>query len=167
MNLVNTPALHTNQDIIFHLSIRPSESAIVRNHFQDGKWGQEDRDGPYIRANETFEILILAEREVYKLAVNGQHVGVFRHRLPLHLVQFIHVSGDLNIDHILIEQDMQSNQPIAIGVSQSATSSAPIAMPVHLPIHTNNSIYPQPHPQGHPPPFFFSQDPPNQVRSLQ
>lgn len=167
INFVNTPALNINQDVILHLSIRPSERAIVRNHFQDGKWAHEERDGPSVRANETFEIIILAERDAYKIALNGHHLGEFRHRLPLHLVQFVHVSGDCVIDYILFEQDMSSvpsrpSGPHQIGVSQTASPSAPTMpmpyTPMNLHMQTPGQHY------QHPPPSYFNQQPPhNQV----
>jgi hypothetical protein len=128
IDFLNSPALTTNQDVILHLSIRPKENAIVRNHFQNGKWGAEERDGPCARSNESFEMIISAEREFYKLTINGQYLGSFRHRLPLHLVQFINVSGKVTIDHILIEQDMsafQQQQPQQMNVNQFPSPMVP------------------------------------------
>jgi Galactoside-binding lectin len=137
--------LSINQDVIFHVSIRPNENAIVRNHFHNGNWGKEERNGSCTRANESFELIITAERECYKLTINGSYLGSFKHRLPLHLVQFIHVSGKVSIDHILIEQDIsQMNvnpypSPIVpsmeIGVDQHSSSpSAPQPyFPQHIP----------------------------------
>jgi hypothetical protein len=100
-----------SDDIIFHISIRPRDNAIVRNHFQYGRWGMEERYGPcHVRKNKPFEIVILAEHEFYKIAVNGHHLGVFRHRLPLNLVNYIGVKGELTVDHVLLEQDAVSAQ---------------------------------------------------------
>lgn len=134
---------------MFHISIRPKDGVIVRNHFQHGRWGMEERYGPCrVRKNETFEIVILAELLHYKIAINGHHLGVFRHRLPLHLVQFIHIGGDVAVDHILLEQDARSAQEQMI-VSQVVTPA--MNMPVHMQIHQ------------HPPPPYFSQQPPHSV----
>lgn len=128
---------------------------------------REERDGPSVRANETFEIIILADREVYKIALNGRHLGEFRHRLPLHLVHFIHVSGDVTIDYILFEQDMSSTSsiPDQIGVSQFATPSAPVMPmpPLPMNVHINN---PGGQPYQHPPPSYFNQQPSSYPVSL-
>lgn len=109
---------------MFHVSIRPSDKVIVRNHYQNLKWASEERDGPCVRANESFEIIITAEREFYKLTVDGQHLGTFRHRLPLHLVQFIKVSGKVLIDYVLIEQDMSlyHHQQPQMSISQFSST---------------------------------------------
>lgn len=139
IDFVNTPALTTNQDIIFHMSIRPHENVIVRNHFQNGKWGQEERSGgETIRANEIFEIIILAEREFYKIAVNGHHIGDFRHRLPLYMVQYVNVKGDATIDYILVEENIPPPYHQPIGVDQTTTPSAPFMpnIPTHFQIQT-------------------------------
>jgi hypothetical protein len=83
--------------------------------------------------------MISADREFYKLALNGQYLGNFRHRLPLHLVEYLKVSGVCGIDHILIERDMSAyqqmnvnpypqpagGQNMGIGTSSYATPSAP------------------------------------------
>jgi hypothetical protein len=139
----SSPALNLNEDILFHISIRPREGVVIRNHYQNGRWGMEERYGPCrVRKNEIFEIVILAELQHYKIAINGHHLGVFRHRMPLHLVQFIHISGDIGVDHILLEQDVRSAQEQMI-MSQIVTSSM--------------------HHHHHPPPPYFAQQPPHSV----
>lgn len=86
----------------------------------------EERYGEFrIGQKDPFEIIILAEFQHYKIAVNGCHLGVFRHRFPLHLVQYIHVHGDVAVEHILLEQDMKAAQESAqisslIGIANSS-----------------------------------------------
>lgn len=104
---------------------------MVRNSFINRKWGLEDRYGKFdFRYNQTFEIIFLAEHEFYKIAVNGVHIGVFRHRLPLNLVNFINVKGDVEIEHILLEQDMQSAQSASI--ISALSSSQPAYVPITI-----------------------------------
>lgn len=157
IDFLNSPTLGTDQDIMFHISIRPKEKAIVRNHYQNGYWAMEERYGPcLVRKHETFEIVILAEMQHYKLAVNGHHLGVFRHRMPLHLVQYLHISGEVEIDHILLEQDMRSAQEHMIVSQVAMPYNVVTVMPNQPPIHHH---YTPP-----PPPYFSqSQQPPNSV----
>jgi hypothetical protein len=111
IDFVNTAALKVDQDIMFHMSIRMDEKVIVRNSFKNKRWEMEERYGAFrISYYDPFEIVILAEHAHYKIAVNGVHLGVFRHRMPLNLVQYIHVKGDVEIEHILLEQDVKSAQ---------------------------------------------------------
>lgn len=118
----------------------------------------EERYGPCrVRKNETFEIVILAELQHFKIAINGHHLGVFRHRLPLHLVQFIYVGGDCAVDHILLEQDARSAQEQMI-ISQVVTPA--MNMPVHMQIQTPMQVH------QHPPPPYFAHQPPHSVRTF-
>ena len=72
IDFLNNPALSTNEDIMLHLSIRPKENAFVRNNFQNGMWGPEERygDNP-IRSDEIFEIILLVDPLMMKIAVIG------------------------------------------------------------------------------------------------
>lgn len=120
--------VQSEQDIIFHTSIRLDQKAMVRNALINKRWGMEDRYGPFQFAyNSPFEIIFLAEYEHYKIAVNGVHIGVFRHQLPLHLVNFVHVSGDVKIDHVVLEQDAQSAQTQNV-ISSLITSTSSFPM---------------------------------------
>lgn len=159
---------------MLHISIRPYENAIIRNHFEHGRWGHEERYGKYkVRHNETFEIHILADQEFYKIAYNCEHIGVFRHRFPLHLVNYIQVSGDVKVDHILYEQDfstaavaaaqgqvvvtqMTSSTPSyghnGIATNMTAISSTPAVPPVYAPMNVYMvQTDPQPPPPYQPP----------------
>lgn len=134
IDFVSSPALNANQDIMFHLGVRLDEKVIVRNSYAAGRWGMEERYGKcLIKRDKPFEIVILAEHQYYKIAINGQHLGVFRHHLPLHLVRFVHISTDvpgvLHVENILFEQDLQSAREqvvlAQIGAPPSYTPYAP------------------------------------------
>lgn len=60
--------MYPSADVNLHLSIRPEQNAIVRNHYQNGHWGSEERSGGCpIRDHEQFEILILAQNNCFKV----------------------------------------------------------------------------------------------------
>lgn len=62
------PILHPSDDINMHLSVRPDERAIVRNHLVHQSWGPEERyNGCPINFGQPFEILILAEVDQFKV----------------------------------------------------------------------------------------------------
>ena len=113
IDFLNNPALSTNEDIMLHLSIRPKENAFVRNNFQNGMWGPEERygDNP-IRSDEIFEIILLVDPLMMKIAVNGNHFQNFKHRFPIDMTHFIHITGQCQIDHILIEQNIETPQHV-------------------------------------------------------
>lgn len=91
---------------MLHISIRPQQAAIVRNHLQNQIWGHEESHGgnPII-VNQQFELRIMAEVMHYKISVNGRHFCVFRHRLPLSDGKYISVNGGCTIQSITIENE--------------------------------------------------------------
>lgn len=158
IDFMNSPALNCNQDIIFHIGIRSHEGVIVRNHFQHGNWGPEERYGHCrVKSNGAFEVFILAEHQHYKIAVNGHHLGVFRHRIPLSLVNYVNVSGDVSIDHVLLEQDLRSVHDQSIVSHLVATPAAP-RMPINIPVqmHVHTPMQTTYHPPP-PPPYNMQQ----------
>jgi hypothetical protein len=171
IDFVATPALNVQQDIMFHMSCRMDERVIVRNAFVNKKWLAEERYGAFrMKYNETFELIILQELEHYKIAVNGVHLGVFRHRLPLNLVNYISVHGDVTIDHILLDQDIKSASQYAALVNLINPGASQINyMPIqpHIPMQRPQQHIPiqqqQPHqhfPIQQQPPFPIQQQPP-------
>lgn len=119
-----------------HISIRPQENAIVRNHLQNQVWGTEERyGGNMIAANQSFEISIIADPSQYRILVNSQHFCTFAHRLPLNLVRFVSLSGTCTISYITIDQ----------------VGGATPAFPPHHTIVAPNPGYPIHHHPHHPP----------------
>ena len=107
---------------MLHLSIRPQQQAIVRNHFFNKRFGSEELGGGFpVRVNESFEITIVAEAALYKVLVNGQNFCTFNHRLPMHLAQYIVVRGAGDIQYILVEDNVNNVNGIA-------------TIPIHYPV---------------------------------
>lgn len=121
---------------MLHISVRPQENAIVRNHFKSQAWGTEERHGGNpIQAHQSFEIAITAEHSVYRIAVNGLHFCTFSHRLPLNLARFVSISGTCTVSYITIDQ------------------TGPIATPAYPPVHVHHPTYHHPHHPPAPPPM--------------
>lgn len=146
---------------MFHLGVRLDEKIIVRNSFQGGRWGMEERYGKLlIKKNQPFEIVVLAEHQYYKIAVNGQHLGVFRHQLPLHLVRYLHIStevpGVLHVENILFEQDLNSAREQVV-LMQIGAHNPPAYTPFapHPPMHGFQPIQPHLPMMPMPPPQYY------------
>jgi len=114
VNIQTGPALRPCDDINLHLSVRPSEHVIVRNHMVRQIWGTEERYGNCpISQGQFFEILILAETNAFKVAINGTHFCEFVHRIPLNRAQYVAINGDgLTIHSIVLEGDVASAPPM-------------------------------------------------------
>uniref|UniRef100_A0A914XM39 Galectin n=1 Tax=Plectus sambesii TaxID=2011161 RepID=A0A914XM39_9BILA len=84
-------------NVALHISTRFSEGAVVRNSMSANQWAAEDRGGSFPFAkNQPFQLQILCDPNVYKIAVNGQHFADFPHRMDSGSVQSVTVLGDLS-----------------------------------------------------------------------
>ncbi|KAK1796133.1 hypothetical protein P4O66_009217 [Electrophorus voltai] len=88
-------------DVAFHFNPRFKKSYIVCNSLQHEQWGKEDIHYlmPF-KKGAIFEIIILIEKDVYKVAVNGAHVLEYKHRVDLGKVDTLAISGKVQIQAI-------------------------------------------------------------------
>lgn len=136
--------MQPRDDVMLHLSVRPQENVIVRNHMKDQIFGAEERHGGNpIQAHQSFEIAITAEHSQYRISVNGNHFCTFTHRLPLHLVKFVSISGTCTISHIISDQS---------GGSTVYPPSHVHPVPPSFPVH-HHPPAPPPMPPMAPPPY--------------
>lgn len=111
-----------NNDIAFHFNPRLDDKIVVRNSRTSNGWEEEERR-PYhmpFAAGGGFELMFLVHPEHFKVAgvslfyesclhdmlitlviiVNGAHLLEFKHRMPIHLVKILNITGDVMIDKI-------------------------------------------------------------------
>ncbi|KAM9708903.1 galectin-3 [Menidia menidia] len=87
-------------DIVFHFNPRFPEQTIVRNSRLGGYWGPEERDGgfPFVEGRR-FELKILVEEDMFKVAVDETHLLEYEHRVGgLEEVTLLRVAGDILLD---------------------------------------------------------------------
>lgn len=104
INLQN--GLHDGCDVIMHFDVRfhfgSNVNVVVRNHCQRGGWGPEENQlshFPFV-SNSNFDLLILVEQNCFKIAVNGQHLLEFKHRLPYQEANSLSINGDVKLTQI-------------------------------------------------------------------
>lgn len=88
-------------DIAFHISVRPLEYAIVRNSFQYYNWCNEERFGscPIVRG-QPYEMEIHVEYDRFNVRINGNHFCSFQHRIPIQRISHIRIAGDTNLYYV-------------------------------------------------------------------
>ncbi|XP_067012867.1 galectin-5 [Anabrus simplex] len=117
-------------DIALHVNPRFKENQIVRNTRQNSEWGPEQRFGPLsLKRGEAFEIAVLCEPAQFKIAVNGQHLCDYPHRLQYHRISHLVITGDVTLFQVSFEG--------CAGVSPAP--SYPVPYPV-----TSSTYPPQP-----------------------
>ncbi|XP_053402891.1 galectin-3-like [Mercenaria mercenaria] len=80
-------------------------NCLARNHKQD-TWGQTERRISYFpfRPNVKFEMIILVERDCFKVAVNNKHMFEFKHRVqPLNRIDTLRIEGDVRLTEVQIQ----------------------------------------------------------------
>uniref|UniRef100_A0A8C7PEB9 Galectin n=1 Tax=Oncorhynchus mykiss TaxID=8022 RepID=A0A8C7PEB9_ONCMY len=89
-------------DIAFHFNPRFKRSpCIVCNTLERETWGKEEI--LYKNAftlGSTFEMIVLVQKDEFKVAVNGAHVLQYNHRLDLDKVDTLAISGKVKVQAI-------------------------------------------------------------------
>ncbi|XP_078131473.1 galectin-8-like isoform X2 [Sander vitreus] len=89
-----------SSDIALHLNPRLKKKLFVRNSFISGCWGPEETrlDSFPFTAGGYFEMIILCESQLFRVAVNGQHQLDYKHRVPdLRRITQLEVLGDATL----------------------------------------------------------------------
>ncbi|KAM5273465.1 galectin-9 [Ctenodactylus gundi] len=106
--LPNAQRFHINlrcgSDIAFHLNPRFKENIVVRNTQIRGSWGVEERNLPIrmpFSRGQNFLVEIVCEGHCLRVAVGGQHLFEYVHRLKdLKSVNNLEVAGDVQLIHV-------------------------------------------------------------------
>uniref|UniRef100_A0A8C7JBD8 Galectin n=1 Tax=Oncorhynchus kisutch TaxID=8019 RepID=A0A8C7JBD8_ONCKI len=89
-------------DIAFHFNPRFKRSpCIVCNTLERESWGKEEilyKNAFTLRS--TFEMIVLVQKDEFKVAVNGAHVLQYNHRLDLDKVDTLAISGKVKVQAI-------------------------------------------------------------------
>ncbi|XP_055983208.1 galectin-9 [Sorex fumeus] len=96
--------LRSGNDIAFQMCARISQNILARNTQICNSWGQEEcslpRTMPFVRG-QGFQVWILCESHCLKVAVNGQHLFEYKHRMAyLPGINNLEVGGDVQLSHV-------------------------------------------------------------------
>ncbi|XP_017294710.1 galectin-8-like [Kryptolebias marmoratus] len=89
-------------NIALHLNPRMKKQVFVRNSFLSGRWGPEEKKLEYsyfpFIGGEYFEMIIMCDSQYFRVAVNGNHLLDYKHRVQdLNLIQQLEVLGDVSL----------------------------------------------------------------------
>ncbi|KAJ1203957.1 hypothetical protein NDU88_007738 [Pleurodeles waltl] len=92
-------------DIAFHFNVRFDEAhkVIVRNSMMKDRWGSEEREAPRFpfEFGKPFQIQFLCEADQFKVAVNGEHLLQFKHRVTeLNQITVLSAYGDVTLTSV-------------------------------------------------------------------
>ncbi|XP_048852838.1 galectin-8-like [Brienomyrus brachyistius] len=89
------------KDIALHLNPRIKAGVFVRNSFLGECWGPEENTLPIpfpFHPGKYFEIIVRCEAHLFKVAVNGEHVLDYKHRVQdVNRIDELEIVGDLQL----------------------------------------------------------------------
>ncbi|XP_063809739.1 galectin-9-like isoform X1 [Pseudophryne corroboree] len=93
-----------NDDIAFHFNPRFDGGIVVCNTKEHQNWGKEEnkRELPFHRGH-AFEIRFLVSSHDYKVSVNRNHLLEYHHRVPIHRVNTLAISGCVSLTNVDIQ----------------------------------------------------------------
>ena len=132
INLQTGPSLNPRDDLALHLSPCFTPPRVVRNSLRNGAWELEEAwgNGAVINPHAPFEIMILAEPEQFKIAVNGGHFCEFKHRIPYQQITHLSIDGDVDIHRITITSTAYSPPTYQPSAPQPPYPTANTGMPM-------------------------------------
>ncbi|XP_069804653.1 galectin-4-like [Dendropsophus ebraccatus] len=92
VNLINS----NTSDVYLHINPNFKRRTVVRNTLQDGKWGQEELDTPFMpfQCGKEFTMEIKNKGDALFVYVNGKILFIFVHRLPFKDIDVLEVTGN-------------------------------------------------------------------------
>lgn len=138
INFQNGPSLNPRDDLALHLSPCFTPPRIVRNTLRHGAWGLEEAwgNGTVVNPHQPFEIMILAEPDQFKIAINGSHFCEFKHRIPFSEITHLTIDGDVDIERIAISASSYApayQPPTAPVVPPYPATGTGVGMPMPMP----------------------------------
>ncbi|XP_004473192.1 galectin-8 isoform X2 [Dasypus novemcinctus] len=109
-------------DVAFHFNPRfKRANCIVCNTLKNEKWGWEEitYDMPF-KKEKSFEIVTIVLKDKFQVAVNGQHVLLYAHRISLEKIDTLGIYGKVNIHSIgfSFSSDLQCAQGSSLELTE-------------------------------------------------
>ncbi|RXN38122.1 galectin-9-like isoform X3 [Labeo rohita] len=85
--------------IAFQYNPRFDENVVVRNTYEDGKWGPPERSEPMpFKGGERLMITIICGQHEYEVFVNGEKAHTYKHRFTdLKEIDVLDIRGDVQL----------------------------------------------------------------------
>ncbi|KMQ88829.1 tectonin beta-propeller repeat-containing [Lasius niger] len=87
-----------SHDVALHFNPRLRENIIVRNTYQNGQWGDEERNGGSpLKAGCDLTLYIICEERGYKIYINGSEYIFYSHRISPQSITHLRIKGLLTL----------------------------------------------------------------------
>lgn len=91
-----------SHDLAFHFNPRLNENVIVRNTYQNGQWGEEEREGGNsLRKGSNFTLTIICEDKGFEVFIDEVKYTFYCHRIPPDGITHLRVKGLMTLCSVL------------------------------------------------------------------
>ncbi|XP_031840484.2 tectonin beta-propeller repeat-containing peroxin 23 isoform X2 [Nomia melanderi] len=102
-------------DIALHLNPRLKENIIVRNTYQNGQWGDEERNGSSpLKAGSDFMLEIVCEMRGYRILIDNKEFTFYSHRILPQSITHLRIKGLMTLCSVLYKSPYVIIDPIAL-----------------------------------------------------
>ncbi|CAJ0581801.1 unnamed protein product, partial [Mesorhabditis spiculigera] len=100
VNLHNSAADFSGNDVPLHISVRFDEGKIVFNTFSKGEWGKEERKSNPYKKGDDIDIRVRAHDNRFQIFVDQKELKEYEHRVPLSSITHFSIDGDVLVNNI-------------------------------------------------------------------
>ncbi|XP_046426690.1 tectonin beta-propeller repeat-containing protein isoform X1 [Neodiprion fabricii] len=102
-------------DIALHFNPRLNEDVIVRNTYQSGQWGDEERVGVSpLKAGSDYTLKFVCEEGGYRIFINDIEYTFYSHRIPPENITHLRIKGLMTLSSVCYKTKSVIIEPIKI-----------------------------------------------------
>lgn len=112
---MNSKQKHVSEtnDLAFHFNPRLRESIIVRNTYQNGQWGDEEREGEsLLKSGCDFSLKIICEPRGYRVFIDNGQFTFYNHRIPPQNITHLRLKGLMTLYSVVYKSTTVSIEEI-------------------------------------------------------
>lgn len=88
-------------DIALHFNPRLNDDVIVRNTYQSGQWGDEERVGESpLKAGSDYTLKFVCEERGYRIFINDVEYTFYSHRIPPKNITHLRIKGLMTLNSV-------------------------------------------------------------------
>ncbi|KAF7379139.1 tectonin beta-propeller repeat-containing protein isoform X1 [Vespula maculifrons] len=102
-------------DVALHFNPRLKENLIIRNTYQSGQWGDEERNGGSpLKPGSDFILNIVCEERGYRIFIDDTEYTFYSHRIPPQNITHLRIKGLMTLCSVLYKSRSIIIEPITM-----------------------------------------------------
>lgn len=99
---VKQKSVMESHDVALHFNPRLKENIIIRNTYQNGQWGDEERNGDSpLRTGSNFTLKIVCEARGYRIFIDDTEFTFYSHRISPQSITHFRIKGLVTLCSVL------------------------------------------------------------------